>query len=226
MATVISSVRIQLLYKRGARLFHDAVRDGAMPIGVQNGYAITAFDSELELRSAVKTFKYSELFQQYEWKVGTAETTKPRWQRMFHLKKVPTDPVSIWERLYIPLNDRLSKYQGDTKSREAGQCAWLRDVVRRYDLNNHISFLMLPLALGFHGTDKQLEREMSDMIVKAGGEVHNDKKKQGAKERAASTQALIGLDDAEYGVDKLLPLTPHLKKIGFRTHPSFNARRK
>jgi len=195
--------------------------------GLQNGYAITAFDSELELRTAVKTYKYSELIKQCMWKVGTAETTEIRLERMFKIKRPLVTPEEIWDRFYIPLTDRLSKYQGDTKAREAGQCAWMRDVLlKKYDNTGRVALLMIPLVLGFGGTDKQIEEEMSEMLVGAGGEVHNDKRKQNAKERAGSTDAQIGLNDNDYGVDKLLKLTPTLQKIGFDLHPSYRKGRK
>jgi hypothetical protein len=221
MATPISSVRVQFLFRRGARLFHRSI-DGPMKPGLQNGYAITAFDSELELRTAVKNFKYSELFQQFEWKVGTAETTEKRLEKMFGIKRPLLNPEDIWERYYIPLNDRLSKYQGDTKSLEAGQCAFMKDVlIKKYLEHSRVAILMVPLILGFKGTANQIEEEMSEMIVKVGGTVHNDKRRQGSKERSAPTNAQIGLRDEDFGIDKLLKLTPTLQKISCELHPSY-----
>lgn len=224
MAVPISPVRIQFLFKRGARLFHPFTKP--MKPGLQNGYAITAFDDELELRTAVKHYKYSELIKQCVWKVGTAETTEIRLKKMFGIKRPLVTPQDIWDRFYIPLTDRLSKYQGDTKAGEPGQCEWMREVLlKKFDSNGKVAILMLPLILGFAGNDKAIENEMSEMLTNAGGEVHNDKRKQNAKDRAASTDAQIGLKDEDYGVDKLLKLTPTLKKIGFDVHPEYKGRK-
>lgn len=221
MAVPISSVRTQFLFKKGARLFHK-FSDGAMKPGLQNGYAITVFANEQELRAAVTHFKYSELFRQFQWKVGTATTTEVRLERMFKIKRPLVELTDIWDRFYIPLTDRLSKYQGDTKSLEAGQCAFMKDIlIRKYLENGKVALLMVPLILGFKGTANQVEEAMSEMIVNAGGYVHNDKKEQGAKERAGSTDAQIGLDDDQFGIDKLLRLTPALQKLGFELHPGY-----
>lgn len=207
-------------------MFHKSTM-GAMRPGLQNGYAITAFDTELELRTAVKNYKYSELIKHCEWKVGTAETTEIRLQKMFGIKRPLITPQDIWDRFYIPLTDRLNKYQGDTKAGEAGQCAWMREVLlRKFNATGRVALLMIPLVLGFSGGDKQIEGEMSEMLVNAGGEVHNDKRKQNAKERKGATDAQIGLNDEDFGIDKLLKLTPTLKKMGFDLHPAYKPGRK
>lgn len=225
MARQISSVRIQFHYRRGARLFWKSSDGNGMPAGLQNGYAVTAFDSELELRQSIQHFKYSELFQQHEWKVGTAETTEIRLQKMFGLKRPLLSPTDIWDRFYIPLTDRLSKYQGDTKSLEAGQCAWMKEILLpKYAKNGRVAILMLPLILGFKGNANQLESQMSQMITNAGGVVVNDKKVQNEKERAASTDAQIGMPDT-VGVDKMLKLTPTLQKMEFFVHPEYRKRK-
>jgi hypothetical protein len=92
-----------------------------------------------------------------------------------------------------------------------------------FEQNNHVSFLMLPLALGFEGTDTELEMEMSEMIVNAGGTVINDKKTQAEKIRAPKSQAQINLVDNVIP-DKLLELTPKLRDIGFELHPEYRKR--
>jgi hypothetical protein len=207
------------MYKRGARLFWKPI-NGAMIPGLQNGYALTAFDTENELRFAVQNYRYSELFPHYEWKVGTAETTEIRLKRMFGIKRPLLDMNDIWDRFYLPLTDRLSKYQGDIKSLEAGQCAFMREVlIKKYAATGRVAILMIPLVLGFKGKANVLEEEMSEMIVKAGGMVHNDKKEQAGKEKAAAARAQINLPDKP--IDKLLKLTPTLQKMGFELHPDY-----
>lgn len=215
-----------MLYKRGARLFHRASAGPLVP-GLQNGYAITAFDKEEELRAAVTHYKYSELIKHCQWKVGTAEWTHIRLKDQFVDRAPPASIEEQWERFYSPLTTRLSKYQGDTKSLAAGQCKWMEEVaIKKYCANGTVAFLMIPLILAFPGTDKQIENEMSEMLVNAGAEVHNNKAKQEGKERKPKTEALMGMKDEEYGIDKLLKLTPTLKKIGFDLHPSYKKSRK
>lgn len=213
---LISPVRIQMMYRKGARLFWKS-SFGAMKPGLQNGYAVTAFDTEIELRTAITQFKYTELFQQYEWKVGTAETTEVRLREMFEIKRPLLTPSDIWDRFYMPLNSRLSKYQGDVKSYAAGTDRYMTSLIARFDRNGKLAILMLPLVLGYRGTANSLETEMSKMIISSGGIVVNDKKVQSDKIRAATTEALIGLEDKT--PNKLLKLTPTLEKLGFELHP-------
>lgn len=188
--------------------------------GLFNGYAVTCFDSELELRNYIQTYKYSELIKQCVWKVGTAEITETRLEKMFKIRRPLNDFNDIWDRYMLPFNERLSKYSGDTKSLEAGQCAWMREVlVKKYIENDHVAILMIPLIIGFKGKPNHLEEEMSEMLDSAGGEVHNNKAQQNSKERKAPTEANINLPDRK--ADKQVKLTPTLQKIGFEVHPEF-----
>lgn len=214
---MISPVRIQLLYKRAARLFWKSSYGPMIP-GLHNGYALTVFNTEAELVSAVQKYEYSELFPNFQWKVGTAEITDIRLKRMFGAKCPLVNLSDIWERYYIPFGDRLSKYQGDTKSLAAGQCAFMKEVlINKFVTHGTAAILMLPLIIGFKGTTNNIEEQMSEMIVAAGGSVYNDKKKQASKIRAATTKAQMNL--ADIMPDKLLPLTPTLEKLGFEIHP-------
>lgn len=217
--TAVSPVRIQFMYRRGARLFWTS-QMGPMKPGIQNGYALTVFETEEQLSHTIQTTPYSELFSKAVWKVGTAETTDIRLKRMFGVKKPLNSPEEIWDRFYIPLTDRLSKYQGDTKSMEAGQCAFMRDIlIKSYATNGKVAILMIPLILGFQGTANAIEHEMTEMIVKAGGTVHNNKSDQAKKEKAPSTNAKMNMPEVH--PDKLLELTPELQKIGFELHPAW-----
>jgi hypothetical protein len=224
MAKELSSVRTQLLYRSAAYLLWNHTY-GAMVPGLFNGYAVTCFDGEIELRNYVKTYKYSELIKRCVWKVGTAEITEPRLERMFKIKRPLLNFEDIWDRYMIPFNDRLSKYSTDTKSMEAGQCAYMREVVLKKYVDNRdsIAILMLPLVIGFKGKSNHLEEQMSEMLDGAGGEVHNDKAAQKEKERKAGTETVIGLPEQK--ADKQLKLTPTLKQMGFTVHPDFRRKK-
>lgn len=219
MAKLISSVRIQLMYRSAAYLLWKSAY-GPMVPGLFNGYAVTCFDSELMLRNYIQTYQYSELIKHCVWKVGTAEITDVRLKKMFGIKRPLIDFNSIWDRYMLPFNERLSKYSGDTKALEAGQCAWMREVlVKKYLENDSVAILMIPLIIGYKGTSNSLEEEMSEMIDRFGGEVHNNKAVQNNKERAAGTEANIKLPDRK--ADKQLKLTPTLQKMGFELHTDF-----
>lgn len=219
MAKLLSPVRTQLLFKSAAYQLWKST-DGPMIPGLFNGYAITCFDSELELRNYVKTYKYSELIKQCVWKVGTAEITEARLEKMFKMKRPLNDFNDIWERFMLPFDQRLSKYAGDTKSLEGGQCAWMREVlIKKYIDNDHVAILMIPLIIGFKGKSNTLEEEMTEMIDSFGGEVHNNKAVQKSKASAEKTVVQIGLADMK--ADKQLKLTPYLKKMGFEVHKEF-----
>lgn len=193
---------------------------GPMIPGLFNGYAVTCFDNELMLRNYVQTYKYTELFKQCVWKVGTAEVTERRLKEMFEIKRPLNDFNDIWERFMMPFNERLSKYAGDTKALEAGQCAWMKEVlVKKFIENDQVAILMIPLILGYKGKAEHLEEQMSEMVDKSGGEVHNNKAIQKQKEKARQTEVQIGLADKK--ADKQLKLTPTLQKMGFEVHLDF-----
>ena len=188
--------------------------------GLFNGYAITCFNSEIHLRTHVQAYKYSELLKHCIWKVGTAEVTANRLEKMFKVRRPLNNHAEIWDRFMIPFNDRLSKYAGDTKSLEAGQCAWMKEVaVKKYLENGCAAFLMIPLIIGYQGKAEHLELQMSEMLDLHGAEVHNNKVEQKKKERAKVTENQIGLEERK--ADKQLKLTPTLKQMGFEIHPEF-----
>lgn len=220
MAAEISAVRIQMLYKKAARLFWKS-SDGPMVPGLQNGYALTVFSSESALTHAVSNNSYSQLFPNHEWKVGTAETTAVRLRNMFGIRRPLIEPSDIWDRYYLPFTDRLSKYQGDTKNLSASQCAFTKEVlIEKYTTLGSVAILMLPLIIGFNGKAELLEQELSEMIVGAGGTVHNDKKKQALRARATRTNARINLEDKL--PDKLLQLSPSLERFNCEFHPELS----
>jgi hypothetical protein len=96
----------------------------------------------------------------------------------------------------------------------------MREVlIKKYLENDHVAILMIPLIIGYKGKAEHLESQMSEMLDKSGGEVHNNKAEQKKKERAASTEVQIGLEDKK--ADKQLKLTPTLQKMGFEIHPEF-----
>ena len=219
MAKIISPVRTQLMFRSAAyNLWKSSY--GPMVPGLFNGYAVTCFDSEIELRTYLKNYKYTEMIKQCLWKVGTAEITKVRLEKMFKIKRPLLNVTDIWDRYMIPFTDRLSKYSGDTKSLEAGQCAWMRDIlVKKYVENDHVAILMVPLIIGYEGKSNHLEEHMSEMIDKGGGEVHNDKAVQKSKDRNNPTETYIGLPEMK--ADKQLKLPHKLRQMGFEIHPEF-----
>lgn len=225
MAKLISPVRTQLMYRSAAYNLWKSIY-GPMVPGLFNGYAVTCFDSEIELRSHLTHYKYSELIQQCVWKVGTAEITDVRLEKMFKEKKAPLrDPRDIWDRYMIPFTDRLSKYAGDTKSFEAGQCAWMKDVlVKKYIENDNVAILMIPLIIGYSGKPNHLEDAMSEMLEKSGAEVHNNKAIQKSRERSAPTDVYIGLPEMK--ADKQLKLPKKLADLGFEIHSDFKKKKR
>ena len=211
------------MFRKGARLFWSSKKGGLKP-GLQCGYAVTAFDSELELRSAVQNFSYTELLQVFKWKVGTAEITEPRLETMFKIKRPLKTAEDIWDRYYVPFTERLSQYASNTKNFVADNDEFQKEVlVKKYIENEHIAILMVPLIIAFDGTDKELELQMSRMIVRHGGEVWNNKDEQKKKDRAKNTQVQMRLPDRD--PDKLLKLTPTLAKLKFEIHPTYKGRK-
>lgn len=228
MAKEISSVRTKLLYCSAARLMWKP-KYGPIPgKGVFNGYIVTAFSSELELRHHVKEYKYSELIRRCGWKVGTAELTQARLDRMFKDKSAPlTDPaVQIWDRYMIPYTDRLATYACSTRKLQPAACAYMKDVLVPLYVESgyNAALLMFPLILAYPGTAASLEKQMSEMVVKAGGIVHNDKAVQESKERSKPTEVTIDIADRK--ADKLLKLTPTLEAMGFEVHADFQKKKK
>jgi hypothetical protein len=224
MAKLISPVRTQLLYRTAAyQLWKSSY--GPMVPGLFNGYAVTCFESELQLRAQVQNKEYSELVKSCLWKVGTAEITETRLERMFKVRRPLNNFDDIWDRFMMPFNERLTKYAGDTKSLEAGRCAWMRNVlIQKYLDNEHVAILMIPLIIGYKGKASALEDQMSEMLDKHGAEVHNNKAEQKKKERGVTTEVSIGLDERK--ADKQLKLTPTLQQMGFEIHPEFQKQRK
>lgn len=217
--TSFSTVRTQLLFRSTAYLLWKSI-DGQMFPGLFNGYAITRFDNAATLTQAVLKFKYSELVANHVWKVGTAQITKPRLDRMFGDRAAKLVNVEdIWNRYMIPFDDRLSKYQSDTKASAAGHCSFLAGAIEHFGKTRELAFLMIPLIIGYSGTTVSLEAELSEMIKLAGGKVFNDKKLQQEKSRGELQYSIIGLKERK--ADKLLELTPALKQIGFEVHPEF-----
>jgi len=214
----LSPVQYRLHFKRGARLALKGTSLTGLRHGMQCGYIVTYFVSDTHLRRELTQYSYSEVIKRNKWKVGTAEISDERIKAMQAMRVPKGDPHAIWLRYDKPYEARLSKYQGDTKSLVAGHCEFMIDAITEYKKKGSLAFLMLPLIHAWDGTDKELEEHLTFMCKKGGGKVVNDKLIAKAKKKPAErTKAKMVMEDGL--IDKLLPLPPQLKKLGFITHP-------
>jgi len=211
-----SNIRTQLHFRRGAYLFWKSSQGPMIP-GLLNGYAVTVFNTPMELVDCVTRHEYSTIWKNRTWKVGTAELTALRLTKMFGTKQKFTDPADIWDRYHVPCVERLSKYAGDTRSLEAGQCSYMRDIViPSYTRNSGLAILMIPLVLAFDGKASTLEEELSHMVTNAGGAVYNHKVVQAAKQQSAKTIVKLALLDK--APNALLELPQKLKSMSPLTY--------
>ena len=215
-----STIRTQLHFRQGAYLFWKSSQGPMIP-GLLNGYAVTVFNTPMELVDCVTRHEYSSIWKDRTWKVGTAEITALRLQKMFGTKMKFTNNADIWDRYTIPCVERLSKYAGDTRTLEAGQCSYMRDIViPTYMRNSGLAVLMIPLVLAFQGKASILEEELSHMVTTAGGTVYNHKVVQAAKQRSANTIVKLALSDK--APDRLLQLPQHLQSLNPATYELFS----
>lgn len=213
-----SPVKYRLHFKRGARLALKGSDLKGLRHGMQCGYAVTYFVSDVHLRRELTQYSYSEVVKRNKWKVGTSEISNARIEEMQAMRVPKNDPHAIWLRYDKMYDARASKYQGDTKDFVAGHCSFMVDAIAEYKKKGSLAFLMIPLIHAWDGTIQELEEHLSYMVKKGGGKVVNDKLVEKEKKKpAARTKAKIVMEDGL--IDKLLPLPPQLKKLGFITHP-------
>jgi hypothetical protein len=92
------------------------------------------------------------------------------------------------------------------------------DAITEFKKKGSLAFLMLPLIHAWDGTIQELEQHLTYMLKKGGAKVVNDKLIEKTKKKPATrTSAKMVMEDGL--IDKLLPLPPELKKLGFITHP-------
>jgi hypothetical protein len=213
-----SPVKYRLHFKRGARLALKGTDLKGLRHGMQCGYAVTYFTSDVHLRRELTHHSYSEVIKRNKWKVGTSEISDARIEEMQNMRVPKGDPHAIWLRYDKPYEARASKYQGDTKSHVAGHCTFMIDAITEFKKKGSLAFLMLPLIHAWDGTIQELEQHLTYMLKKGGAKVVNDKLIEKTKKKPATrTSAKMVMEDGL--IDKLLPLPPELKKLGFITHP-------